>query len=577
VARDDNGMTLGDVSLTCAWALVDELVRGGMSHACLSPGSRSTPLALALARHPAIMVHVQLDERSSAFFALGIAKATGQPVAVACTSGTAAAELFPAVVEASQGRVPLILLTADRPPRLRGTGANQTIDQVELYGTYARTYLEPPVPNLEADVVGTWRAAGRAAIGAARHGDRARLTEPGPAHVNCCFEEPLAPSASTVLEPPGEQPFWGETLPALGPPELRDLVRGAERGLVVAGPLRRHEPQVHALAARLGWPLLAEPLSHARRPGALAAGQALAASPTWRDAMAPDVVLQFGAAPTTRATQALVAAGRTLAVVDDGFPDPDPDHRAAITVHAPAGGVAAGLLDPDGADPTTAWLAAWRAADPAARAAVDALLDAWPEPSEPRVARDLAAVIPDGGTLFVGNSMPVRDLDAYMAPRDGLRVLANRGASGIDGLVSTALGVAASGTGPTFALLGDLSFFYDAGAVLWNGSRGIDLVIVVNDNDGGQIFAGLGQGELPHEELERLFVTPHGADLDRLCGAAGAGHTLVERAADLPSAIEATTASGGVHVLRVAIDAERDRQRRGELRAAIERAVEALA
>jgi 2-succinyl-5-enolpyruvyl-6-hydroxy-3-cyclohexene-1-carboxylate synthase len=575
VARDDLGVNLGDVSLACAWALVDELVRGGMAHTCVSPGSRSTPLALALERHPAVTVHVQLDERASAFFALGIAKATGAPVAVACTSGTAAAEFFPAVVEASQSRVPLVVLTADRPPRLRGTGANQTIDQVQLYGGYTRTYLEPPVPNLEVDVTPAWRAAGRSAIRAACSGDRARTAAPGPVHVNCCFEEPLAPSISPVLEPPGERPtLRGETPDAIGMPEVTNLVRGVERGLVVAGGLRHQRPEVLALASRLGWPLLAEPLSHVRRPGALEAGQTLAASPSWRAAMTPDVVLQFGAAPTTRATQALVAGGRTLVVVDDGFPDPDPGHRAAISLHASAGRIAAGLIDLRRSDPVTPWVTAWRAADAAARTAVDELLDSWDEPSELRVARDLAAAIPGDGTLFVGNSMPVRDLDAVMAPRNGVRVLANRGASGIDGLVSTTFGVAAGGR-PTFALLGDLTFLHDAGSLLWNARRGIDAVLVVVNNDGGGIFSFLGQLELP--EHERLFTTPHGLDLGLVCAAAGAGHVRIERAGDLAPAVSMATAAGGVHIVEVPTDRARNVEQHAELQAAAEHALEALA
>jgi 2-succinyl-5-enolpyruvyl-6-hydroxy-3-cyclohexene-1-carboxylate synthase len=574
MARDDLGVNLGDVALACAWGLVDELVRGGMAHACVSPGSRSTPLALALERHPAVTVHVQLDERASAFFALGIAAATGGPAAVACTSGTAAAELFPAVVEASQSRVPLLMLTADRPPRLRGTGANQTIDQVHLYGGYARAYLEPPVPSLEVDVAAAWRAAGRSAIRAAWQGDRAKTAAPGPAHVNCCFEEPLTPSASPALAPPGEPAFRGETLEAIGVPEVTELVVGVERGLVVAGRLRPNQPEVLALSLRLGWPLLAEPLSQLRRPGALEAGQLLAASPAWRGAMRPDVVLQFGAAPTSRATQALVAEGRALVVVDDGLPDPDPDHRAAIAVRAGAGKVAAGLIDLDRSDRITPWLTAWRAADAAARTAVDELLDSWDEPSELRVARDLAAAIPGGGTLFVGNSMPVRDLDAVMAPRDGVRVLANRGASGIDGLVSTTFGVAAGG-GPTFALLGDLTFLHDAGSLLWNARRGVDAVVVVLNNDGGGIFSFLGQRELP--EHERSFTTPHGLDLRLVCAAAGAGHVRIDHAGDLVPAVRTAAAAGGVHVVEVPTDRERNVEQHSEMQAAAEHALEALA
>ena len=199
---------LGDVSLACASALVNELVRGGMRHACCSPGSRSTPLALALARRPDVVLHVHLDERASAFFALGVAKASNRIVAVACTSGTAAAELFPAVVEASQSRTPLVLLTADRPPELRGTGANQTIDQVELFGTYARAYLEPPEPRTPADVP-AWAHAGEAAVLSARYGEvdgEEHARSPGPVQVNCPFGEPLVPAGEwrpdlTVGEP----------------------------------------------------------------------------------------------------------------------------------------------------------------------------------------------------------------------------------------------------------------------------------------------------------------------------------------------------------------------------------------
>ncbi len=586
-------MSLADTSYACAWALVDELVRGGLRHACLSPGSRSTPLALALSRHPGVTVHVHLDERSSGFFALGLATSLHEPVAVTCTSGTAAAELFPAVVEASRSRTPLILLTADRPPRLRGTGANQTIDQVELYGTYVRRYAELPVPGGPQDPE-AWRRAASDALAAI--GPHAPV---GPVHLNCPFDEPLTPAGEGA-------PASDLTGPDLGPAPHRWQSRGsddvapavaAERfltdfhvteGVVLAGTMSSEAADaVRRMANELQWPLVAEPTSRARssareaHPILMSAGQLLLEERTWLRRRPPKVVLQAGAIPTSRAAQELARTAERLVVMDEGFPDPDPDGVAAWR---PAAGVRdlCSLVATTfgGSDGPSEWLARWNEADDAVRDAVDGLLDGWSEPSEMRVARDVAATVPVelgretaldafGGTLFVGNSMPVRDLDAFMQPREGMRVLANRGASGIDGLVSTALGVAASGTGPTAALLGDLSFLYDAGAVLWNARRGIDLVVVVNDNAGGQIFAGLGQGGLPADELERLFVTPHAVDLPLLCAAAGAGHHSVERSDDLIPAIGSAFDAGGLQVVQVAIDAERDRSRRGEIRRAV--------
>jgi 2-succinyl-5-enolpyruvyl-6-hydroxy-3-cyclohexene-1-carboxylate synthase len=569
-------VSTAEVSFACAWALVDELVRGGVRHACVSPGSRSTVLVLALDRHPGMTTHVHLDERSSAFFALGLAKALREPVAVACTSGTAAAEFFPAIVEASQSRVPLILLTADRPPRLRGTGANQTIDQVELYGKYVRWFAEVPVPSSRSDAP-AWASTGTAAVGAARRGhlpDDGHVHPPGPVQVNCPFDEPLLPVLDgAALHPSTPERF--ERLFAFADqyrPEIEQQLRGADRGVIVVGILGRPQDQILDLGQSLGVPVLAEPMSGLRRAGrAMAAGQQLASAILDRPDLAPDVIVQFGATPTSRATQGLIAAStHRIMVAETGQLDPDPDGVATLRVEAPGEAWIPEVVGTASSTGRTPWL---EPVDMAVRSTLDGLLDSSDEPSEMRVARDLAAAIPDGGTLFVGNSMPVRDLDAFMAPRDGLRVLGNRGASGIDGLLSTALGVAASGTGPTFALLGDLSFLYDAGALLWNASRGIDLVVVVNDNAGGQIFAGLGQRELPASELERLFVTPHGVDLEQICSAAGAGHTRVDRSSELVPALDATAAASGLQVVQVSIDADRDRARRAELREAVDAAI----
>jgi len=299
--------------------------------------------------------------------------------------------------------------------------------------------------------------------------------------------------------------------------------------------------------------VLAEPLSLLRRPGTLAAGQALSADAGWRGRFAPDVVLQVGATPTTRATHAIVRSARSLIVVADGSLDPDPDGRAVMTSSLDASRFALGLLEdlPDASTEAGPWLATWREADAAARLAIDDLLGSWDEPFEGRVARDLAAWVPDGGTLVAGSSMPIRDLDHFMAPREGLRVLANRGASGIDGSVSTTLGVAAADA-PTFALCGDLTFLYDAGALLWNAHRGIHAVFVVVNNGGGAIFDFLPQRDLP--EHERLFTTPHGIDIGAVCAAAGVGHARVDRAAELRPALDASADATGIQVIEVSSD-----------------------
>jgi 2-succinyl-5-enolpyruvyl-6-hydroxy-3-cyclohexene-1-carboxylate synthase len=572
-------MSLGDVNLACARALVDELVHGGVRHACVSPGSRSTPLALALARTPGVIVHVHLDERSSGFVGLGIAKYLREPAAIACTSGTAATELLPAVVEASQSRTPLIVLTADRPPRLRGTGANQTIDQVNLFGRYARAYLEPPVPG-GTDDADRWQEAGRRAVLASGGG------RPGPVHVNCPFDEPLLPTVveGTVAVRPTVMPEPMVFDPKLDPEPVDDDVRraaaelsGARVVVVIGASLWIPPVETVDLARRLGWPVLAEPVSDVRRAdpemgSVLAAGQALIRCQSFLDRHRPEVVLQVGANPASRATQSLVGAANRLVVVDALHLDPDPEGRADLRIRCSpdrlARRLAAGHVEPAPND----WAASWRAVDATVRRVVDESLDADDEPTELRLARDVAAWLPVDGTLFVGNSMPIRDVDYAMAPHGGLRVIANRGASGIDGLVSTAIGVASQAEGTVAALIGDLSFVYDAGALLWNGRRGPDMTFVLPNNGGGAIFSFLGQRDLP--ELESLFTTPHGLDLGAICVAAGAGHERVERMVELGPALDRSASAGGVRVVEVTIDPVRNHRHRDEVQAAVDRTVE---
>jgi 2-succinyl-5-enolpyruvyl-6-hydroxy-3-cyclohexene-1-carboxylate synthase len=591
----------GDVAFACAAALVDGLVAGGATRASISPGSRSTPLALALTRDPRIELHVHLDERSGAFFALGMAKASGRPAIVACTSGTAVAELLPAVVEASQARVPLVVLTADRPPRVRGTGANQTIVQPGIFGEYVRASLDLPVPSAVGQDA-WWRQAAREAL------EEMAADPIGPVHLNCPFEEPLTPSSDA---PPPERtvervPLRGRSAAELDPTEVErlvELVSGARGALVLGG-----QPTYLAMsppnwAGMLGWPIVAEPTSGARSDdgsfGSLAAGQSLIAG-SWAERHRPEVVIQFGAAPTTRATQRFVAEADHLVVVDRWHLDPNPERLLAwrlavdpeafsdalaghpVAQRARGGpvialtgphtteeveGLWAGRIDPAPED----WTEGWRAADVAARAALDGTMDGWEEPFEPRIARDVAAWIAEGGQLLVGNSSPIRDLDLAMVPRGGLTVLANRGASGIDGLVSTALGAAAAWSGPTVALLGDLSFLHDVGAVLWNASRGFDLTLVVVNNGGGHVFSLLPQRELP--EHHELFVTPHRIDVGAVCAAAGADHERVERASELLPALDRAAGTGGLRVVEVVVDAELGLRRRRELQETVDRAL----
>ncbi len=553
----------GEIALSCVTALLNQLVHGGVMHMCMTPGSRSTPIALAAARHPGITLHVHVDERSSAYFGLGIARASGVPVAVFCTSGTAAANHFPAVVEAAMSRVPLIVITADRPPEMHGVGANQTIDQQHLFGKYVKWFHDPGVPQPGEQARQLWASVGARAITHA-----VWFPPPGPVHLNLPFREPLLPSggAGSIETPVAPPATFSATHP--GPDRTPGFAREVSTGhriLVVAGGLRVPPVGLAELCYERGWPLLAEPISGARNlaasdgfGGALTAGTLLAADPGFVAEHRPDLVIQFGAAPTSRSVQTLVRTADRLLIVDPDSVVADPDRRSTLTLERDASEVIASLranrstLPPISAE----WYSHWHNADATVRTTVDTLIDGWDEPFEGRIARDLAAAIPDGGVLFAGSSMPIRDLDAYVAPRDGLRILANRGVSGIDGLVSTTFGIAAV-TQPTYALLGDLSVLHDASGLLWGARRCPGAVIVVVDNDGGGIFSMLPQASLSHDEFELLFGTPHGLDVESIARNAGAGVRTVDRAQVLFPAIHEAATAGGVQVVRVRVDRAR--------------------
>ena len=571
-----------DPNRAFALTLVDELARAGLTDACLAPGSRSAPLALALAEDPRVRVHVHVDERSAGFFALGLAKASGRPVALLSTSGTAAANFHPAVVEAHHARAPLVVLTADRPPRLRDTGAGQAIDQVKLYGAAVRWFCEAGVPAGGPEAGTWWRSlAARAWAMASGTGG----TPPGPVHLNLAFDEPLVP-AELGGEPapgrPGGQPWVTSTAAVTPPPAgavaaLAAAVRSSERGLLVAGWGAGLDPEVAgAFAAAAGWPVLADPLSGLRRgPHAIAAYDALLRVPAFADAHRPDLVVRVGAAPTGKVLPAWLDASVPQVLVDPEGGWQDPHRAAAQRLPAdPSALLAAVTAALRGHQPSGEWLARWQRADALAREAASELLDAWEEPFEGRVARDLVAHLPEGATLVVASSMPVRDVEAFAPPRDGLRFLANRGANGIDGFVATTLGVAAAGGGPVVGLCGDLAFLHDASSVLGAARQAARATFVVLDNDGGGIFSFLPQARLPERLFEPLFGTPHGLDLCAVAAAAGLPTERVTRAADLLPALDKALEQDRTAVLVVAGDRAANAARHRAVHEAVARAVE---
>ena len=555
-----HGRGNGDLNAALARALVDEWARAGVRLATVSPGSRSTPLALALARDLRITVHVVLDERSASFFALGAAKASGRPVVVLCTSGTAAAELHPAVLEAFHARVPMLVCTADRPPELRDTGAGQAVDQLKLYGDAVRWFAEVGAPS-EADLASPyWRAV------AARAASAAAGPPAGPVHLNLAFREPLVPTGGPVEAFEGRAagvPWVASSnrRPAPAPEDVARLalaVAAEARGAVVAGWGADVDPvAVERFAAAAGWPVLADPISGARQgPNAVSTYDAILRGPGAAEALRPDVVLRLGAPLTSKAAGAWLDPSVPQILVDPDGVWLDPARGAAERIAADPTALLEAVVARVGAsvrpEPST-WLRSWLEAEGKARAALDRFLDDWPEPFEGRVARDLVDALPAGSTLVVGSSMPVRDVESFARARAGVRFLSNRGVNGIDGFVSTVLGTAGGATaGPVVALCGDLTFLHDAGGLLGVTRRGLTAVIVVVDNRGGGIFNFLPQAGLA--EFETLFGTPQDVDLAALAAVHGVSSERVGKADELVPAVERALAAGGVRLVVVPTD-----------------------
>jgi 2-succinyl-5-enolpyruvyl-6-hydroxy-3-cyclohexene-1-carboxylate synthase len=560
-------MTATD-TYTLLRAFCDELARCGLEHACTSPGSRCTPIVLSLVREPRIRCWSHIDERCSGFFALGAAKASGRPVAVTCTSGTAAANLAPAVIEAQQARVPMIVLTADRPPELRDVGAGQTIDQIKLYGDAVKWFVEVGVHDATEERLRWIRTLACRAFWTAVEG------RPGPVHLNFPLPEPLVLSSPLEDDDSGRPDGrpWVRRVPVTLPPSGA-LTALPSRGIVVAG-RNEHDRWLGAAAARFaeraGYPLLADPLSGARHgPAAIAHYDVILRDERFAQEMEPELVIRIGDLPTSKPLRTWLASlERTEQVALDpegAWQDPasvvsvsDPgDPVAALEAHAPETPV-----DPD-------WLAAWRQADDDTADVIGQALG--DELSEPLVARCLGEWLPSDATLFVASSMPIRDVELFFAARElAPHVASNRGANGIDGTVSSAFGAAAVSDGPVVLLIGDVALAHDIGGLLAARRLDLSVTIVLLNNDGGGIFHFLPVAA-EDDGFEEHVATPHGLEFSHAAALYGLDYERPASVAALRHAVEAAVGHHRTTIVEVHTDREQNLALHRRIAAAVAR------
>ena len=564
----------GLLNLRWAQSLVDALAAAGLRDVVLSPGSRSSPLALAFLRQPAIRCQVILDERSAAFCALGMAKATRQPAALLCTSGSAPANWFPALIEADLGAVPLLLLSADRPPELLGWGANQTIDQQQLFGKHVRSFYAPPLPASDFSTAYLQRLAARAIADS-------RWPLPGPVHLNLAFREPLLPAGDLLATHAAAAcPAAISVVAPLLLPEPQGIADtlaeiSARPGAIVCGGAD-YPPgfadAVSALAAQLDCPIFAEALSNlrfgahdrsrlcVRYEGFLRQASSLAAA-------RPEWLLRFGAFPLTRRLQdwlrAVAPAVQVVITADSRWPDPQ--HAASRLLQADPVQICRALLAADGKPAPAGWRAAFAHAEARAEAVASAPFATVARAAEASEIFEgtlipaLLDSLPAGHRVFCGNSLAIRDLDAFSGSSDKpLRFFANRGASGIDGNLSTALGIASDG--PCVALVGDLTAQHDLSALAAAGGR--DVVVVVLNNGGGGIFDYLPVAALP--EFERGWLTPQRVDLVAAAQSFGVVGERVRSLAEFTLSVERALQRGGATLIEVPIDRQASVARRRE-------------
>jgi len=552
------------------WAhlIVEELVRCGVDFFCVAPGSRSTPLVAALAKNAKAKSLVHFDERGTAFAALGYARATGRPAAWITTSGTAVANGLPAIVEAATDGVPMVLLTADRPPELRQTGANQTIDQPDIFGDFVRWRFDLPAPSLDVDPSSVLTTVDQAAY-------RAGRSPKGPVHLNLMFREPLIPGPGEDGAPDGVPKRWraaagpytryAATEPAVDEAEVEALwerLRPVGRGLVVAGRLasRAQGEAVEGLADLLGWPLLPDAGSQVRLGGngrSAAFYDVLLADGAFAEGHAPEAVLHFGGRALSKRLEGFVARHRPdpYVVVREHPFRLDPAHIVTHSVESGIEAFCVALGRASSGRPArsdASWAAGWREASARAGSALDRTLAGRGALEEPLVARLVSAEIPEGHGLVAASSMPVRDLDAFaVAGGAGVPVAANRGASGIDGTVATAAGFA-RGTGrPVTLLIGDLALLHDLNSLAM--LRGLPVTVVVLNNDGGGIFSFLPVSA--HDSFfEPFFGTPQGVGFGHAAAMFGLSYEEPGSTEEFLSAYRKAISADGPSLIEVGTD-----------------------
>lgn len=563
----DNRETL----TTYAGAFTDELTRSGIRHAVISPGSRSTPLALLMADHPEMNVWLNLDERSAGFFALGMAKARREPVALLCTSGTAAANYFPAIVEANLSRVPLLVLTADRPHELRDVGAPQAIDQIKMYGNYVKWFKEMALPEVETEALQYVRTTAARAAGAS-------LSVPaGPVHLNFPFRDPLTPLLSGLPIAEGGRPDGKSYVTVTNSTafsadavieKLAEELKKVERGLIVCGP--QEDPAlataVTKLAEALQYPVLADPLSQVRsgvhdKNWVIDGYDAFLRDDVFIREYASDVVIRFGAMPVSKSFLLYLKKhpGSRQIVVDSIEHWREPTQLASDFIEADPVGFCEALikkLPHKHSSKEDDWVNDWFQVNRLTQETV-AEHGNFDELFEGGVMTELMDCLPERATLFVGNSMPVRDLDTFFVNNDRrIRTMANRGANGIDGVVSSALGASTEGQ-PLVLVIGDLSFFHDLNGLLAAKMHRLNVTIVVVNNNGGGIFSFLPQAKDP-THFETLFGTPADLDFAKAVEMHGGTHVNVNGWTDFRAKVTAGIKSDGLNVVEVRTNREKN-------------------